>query len=234
MRIEKYENTNNIMVKFLDEYNAIVHSEYRAFKNKTVKNPYFPSIFNKGIIGNKYNSYTKEYKKWHAMLCRCFDDRHKNRYIAYKDVTCCEEWLLFENFYEWLHKQENFEIWIQDSTAEIDKDILCKGNKIYSPKTCCLVPRIVNNVFINRARDRGDYPVGVTKHEDKYRARCDNPLTGIRKHIGVYDTPENAFLAYKEYKEKLIKQIADIEFSKHTISQKCYDAMYNYEIEITD
>lgn len=48
------------------------------------------------------------------------------------------------------------------------------------------------------------------------------------------DTPENAFLAYKEYKEKLIKQIADIEFSKHTISQKCYDAMYNYEIEITD
>ena len=65
--------------------------------------------------------------------------------------------------------------------------------------------KVLNNVFINRARDRGDYPVGVTKHEDKYRARCENPLTGIRKHIGVYDTPENAFLAYKEYKEKLIE-----------------------------
>ena len=85
MRIEKYENTNNIMVKFLDEYNVIVHSEYRAFKNKTVKNPYFPSIFNKGIIGNKYNSYATidhtSYKGYLKMISADIDSGIDNIYI---------------------------------------------------------------------------------------------------------------------------------------------------------
>ena len=39
-------------------------------------------------------------------------------------------------------------------------------------------------------------------------------------------------LYYKKYKEKLIKKIAD-EY-KDEIPIKLYDAMYRYEVEITD
>lgn len=234
MKIIEYNNINDIYVKFMDLYEGVVHGAYREFCNGKIKNPYYPNVLGVASIGTKYSSKTKEYKVWHAMICRCFDKKHKDKYPAYADVTCCNEWLLFENFYEWLHSQENFEKWICDSSPEIDKDILIKGNKIYMPEMCSLVPRIVNNVFINRARDRGDYPIGVTRHGDKFRARCDNPILGMREHIGVYDTPENAFYAYKKYKENVIKEVANMEYNKGTITRKCYEAMLNYKVEITD
>ena len=50
----------------------------------------------------------------------------------------------------------------------------------------------------------------------------------------MYATPEEAFFAYKTYKEKLIKQIAQIEFDKDNITKTCYDAMMKYKVEITD
>lgn len=234
MKIIEYNNTNDLYVKFQDSHKAIVHSAYREFNNGRIQNPYYPNVLGVGIIGNKYNSKTKEYKTWHAMMCRCYDQKHKELHPTYQDVTCCDEWLLYDNFYEWIHSQENFENWLCDTIPELDKDILVKGNKIYSPETCCLVPHIVNRIFINRANDRGDYPIGVTKHRNRFRARCDNPLLNIREHLGIYDTPEEAFYAYKNYKENLIKQVATIEYKKKNITQQCYKAMMNYEVEITD
>ena len=44
--------------------------------------------------------------------------------------------------------------------------------------------------------------------------------------------PEEAFRAYKQFKEDYIKQVAD-EY-KDKIPQKLYDAMYNYKVDITD
>ena len=119
-------------------------------------------------------------------------------------------------------------------TMELDKDILSKENKIYSPETCCLVPRIVNSLFIKRTRDRGSLPIGVTKHGERYRAKCNDPLSNVRKHVGVFDTPELAFNAYKKYKEALIKKVAQIEYDNGTITKECYDAMMRYKVEITD
>ena len=234
MKIVEYNNINDIYVKFMDLYETVVHGAYREFCKGKIKNPYAPSILNVASIGNKYGSQTKEYKVWHAMICRCFDEKHKTRYPAYANVTCCDEWLLFDNFYEWLHLQENFDKWICDVNPAIDKDILFKGNKIYSSQMCSLVPQIVNNLFIKRANDRGDYPIGVTRHGNRFRARCDNPILGMREHIGVYNTPEEAFYAYKKYKEDVIKQVANIEYNKNTITLKCYEAMLKYKVEITD
>ena len=50
--------------------------------------------------------------------------------------------------------------------------------------------------------------------------------------IGLYDNEYEAFLSYKRFKEKYIKQIAN-EY-KDIIPQKLYDAMYRYEVEIND
>ena len=45
----------------------------------------------------------------------------------------------------------------------LDKDILIKGNKIYSQDTCIFVPKAINSLFTNRKRFRGEYPIGVYK-----------------------------------------------------------------------
>ena len=169
------------------------------------------------------------------MLTRCFDEKFKIKNPTYKDVTCCDEWLLYENFYEWLHSQENFEKWLEGKGWALDKDILVKNNKIYSPETCCLVPHNVNCVFLKRDKYRSDLPIGVDKVQNKFVAYCSNSIIKkTKEHLGTYPTIEEAFYSYKRYKEKLIRQIAYIEYSKNNITKDCYKAMMNYRVEITD
>ena len=238
MKIINYNNARDIIVEFQDEYKAKVKTEYGNYKKGNVKNPYYPSVYGVGIIGEKHQicnlSCTKEYKIWCSMLQRCFDEKTKEKWFVYNDAICCEEWLLFENFYNWLHEQDNFKQWIDGEKWDIDKDILIKGNKIYSPETCLLIPHNINSLFTKSNKIRGEYPIGVVKHGEKYQASCQNMLNDKREHLGTYDSPQSAFKAYKEYKENLIKQIAKQEYSKRNITNKCYEAMLNYQVEITD
>lgn len=239
MRIIEYNGNNDMIVEFQDKYKTKVHCIYQAFCNGQVKNPYYPQVYGVGMIGNKYHAkpdeqITKEYDTWKQMLRRCFDIKHKEKCVEYKDVTCCEEWLLYENFYEWLHSQENFEKWSKGRRWAIDKDILVKGNKIYSPNTCCLVPQNVNSLFTKRNRLRGDLPIGVQRVNSCYRASCKNPFTNKQEKLHCRSTIIESFLDYKAYKENIVKQVAQIEYDKGNITKVCYEAMMNYKVEITD
>lgn len=239
MEIVEYNDYSNIIVEFKDKYKGRAHTSYQCFRTGEIRNPYYPNVFGVGITGNKYSARikgkdTEEYKAWHGLIQRCFDSKLKEKYKTYQDVTCCDEWLLFENFYEWLHEQENFKEWYKGNRWGIDKDILIKGNKYYSPETCCLVPHNVNCLFLKSDKSRGDLPIGVTAIESGFVARCHNPINNQRDYIGYYDSPERAFQAYKKYKENLIKQIAQLEYNKGNITEKCYNAMMNYQVEITD
>lgn len=243
MKCIKYNSYNDILVEFQDKYKAIIHTSWKNFINGTARNPYEPTVLNIGIIGNKFPSInngkiTKEYNIWHAMINRCFNPKFKQDNPTYIDVTCCEAWLLYENFYEWLHSQENFEQWLNGEQWALDKDILVKGNKIYSPETCILIPIYINSIFTSSDKIRGDLPIGVSKREDRdgYMAqiiygRKDNRA---KKSAYSYPTQEEAFNAYKKAKESYIKQIAQEEYNKGNITKKCYYAMMNYQVEITD
>ena len=114
----------------------------------------------------------------------------------------------------------------------LDKDILSKGNKIYSPNTCIFVPQNINILFTKRNKSRGNLPIGVCYHKQdgKYMSKCS--FGDGQKYLGCYDTPQEAFQIYKEYKEKYIKEVADKY--KEYIPQKLYETMYNYEVEIDD
>ena len=136
MKIVEYKGANDIIVEFQDNYKGKVHTRYIHFLSGGVKNPYFPSVYNFCITGNKYpiredGKQTKEYIAWNNMIKRCFDSNLKAEHLTYEDVDCCEEWFLFENFYEWLHSQENFEKWLNGNRWHLDKDILIKKNKIF-------------------------------------------------------------------------------------------------------
>lgn len=239
MKIIKYNGNHDIIVEFQDKYLAKVHTNYDRFQKGNVKNPYYPSVYGVGMIGNKYASringiVVKEYDTWTTMLQRCYNMKFKERNPTYKDVICCNEWLLYENFYEWIHNQPNFDKWLNGDKWAIDKDILVKGNRIYSPNTCCLVPHIVNGLFEKGEAIRGNLPIGVGKSKKKFQARCRNPFTKKVERLGNHSTPEEAFYVYKEYKENLIKQVAQEEYNKGNITKECYKAMINYEVEITD
>lgn len=240
MKIVECLDNNHIIVEFQDEYKAKVKVQYGNFKSGSVRNPYAPTVYGVGMTGNKYpaktnGKNTKEYDTWKHILQRCYDIKLKEKQPTYENVDCCDEWLHFENFYEWLHSQPNFDKWYENKRWAIDKDILVKGSKIYSPATCCLVPQNVNCLFLKREAERGPYPIGVTYKNEGFLASCHNPFTNNNEQIGAYSTPEDAFcLGYKPYKENIIKQVAQIEFNKGNITEECYRAMMTYEVEIDD
>ena len=147
-------------------------------------------------------------------------------------MTVCDKWLNFQNFAEWFYKNY-YEI--DNEAMCLDKDILHKGNKIYGPETCIYCPKSINGLFVKCDSIRGECPIGVNKLPNgRFRAYHHIYINNKRiiKHLGVFDTPEEAFNIYKQAKEKYIKQVADSY--KYKIPKKLYDAMYNWKVEITD
>ena len=238
MKIIEYNDFHNIWIEFQDEHKAKIHTAYQHFKNGQVKNPYHRSIFNIGYIGEgKYNGKTHPiiYKVWHSMIQRCYDPCYLNEHPTYRDCIVCEEWHCFQNFAKWW--EENVYN-CNNERMELDKDILAKGNKIYNPETCLIVPKRINTLFIKNNRRRGKYPIGVSEYYDKkwgYRklsVSC-NTLES-KKTLGYFplSEPFHAFYAYKQFKENYIKQVAD-EY-KDLIPQRLFEAMYKFEVEIND
>ena len=162
-------------------------------------------------------------RAWRQMLRRGHSENFKEKSRSYEGVSVCEEWRVFSNFEEWWNNHY-VEGW------HLDKDILIKGNKVYSPETCCFVPPQINTLFTQRTRDRGKYPIGVSMVRGRIRANVNR--YGKNVSLGAFDTPEKAFNAYKIAKEAHIKEVADKW--KDQLEPRVYEAMYNYKVEITD
>lgn len=173
----------------------------------------------------------KCFSTWKGMMARCYSEKHQEIHPTYKGCTVDERWHCYKNFVEWF-KENYYEV--EGERMELDKDIIKKGNKVYSPDRCIFVSRRINQLFANNKKVRGDHPVGVRYNipAGKLIASCNNPLLGKIVYLGVYDEDLPAFNAYKAYKESVIKQVAD--YYKKQIPPKLYDAMYRYKIKITD
>lgn len=142
-----------------------------------------------------------------------------------------EDWHNYQNFADWY--DENYYA-VGNEIMSVDKDILVHGNKLYSADTCLIVPQTVNSFFArvrSQNKDNG-LPLGVKSRNGgkKYEAKL--IWFGQYIYIGNYETPEEAFEAYKIEKEKRIKMLADMY--KDYIPQKVYDALYNYKVYIDD
>ena len=250
MRIVEYNRNDDIIVEFQDEHKYRVHTSYQNFKKGVCKNPFFLSVFGHGYLGvdksgevpkmsefkNGKSISTWGYKKWKEMLRRCYDNKLKERNPTYKNVTCCERWLCFAYFLEDLEILKQEYNWSKDEKLNLDKDILNKNNKIYSLENCVLIPDYINTLFTKREASRGKYPIGVcyNKQYKKYQAQCS--INGKYKKLGYYDTPEQAFNAYKIAKEQEIERVADDCVEKGYVNKdsRLYKAMINYKIEIND
>lgn len=244
MKVVEYIDSKHIFVEFQDEHRERHNATWQQFLHGEIKNNFYIKekklVYGVADRGNKYHSQIngktlKEDILWTKMLERCYDKKVAERNPTYIGVTCSNEFLSYTFFYEWLHEQENWEYLNKNNIKyNLDKDILIKGNKIYSPETCCLVPQNVNTLFIKRNKSRGDLPIGVTKRSNKgfYAQWADNK-GGKHSSKTVYSI-EEAFIIYKTEKEKIIKQVAQEEYKRGTITRRCYEAMINYQVEITD
>ena len=241
MTILKYKNSKDIDIIFSDG-TIIKHKSYTSFLKKSVFNPNNRDVYGIGYFGiGEYNAYDysnnkkinhKEiYEVWRNMFERCYANRenYKN-WDSYKDVFVDKSFHCFQDFSSWYNDNK----WINNIKLCLDKDILKKGNKIYSKDTCILVPQDINKLFIKNNKARNGLPIGVSLSKDgKYRARYKKNNKEIS--LGTYANEIDAFLAYKKEKENHIKQVADDYANKYpNFPKRLYDAMYNYEVEITD
>lgn len=235
MIIKEYRKTNDMDVFFPKYDYTKEHTSYNQFTRGTIACPYEARTFGIGYLGEgRHNALingkrTKCYDVWRKMIERCYSSKYHDRQPTYIGCEVYHGWLNFQNFALWFEKNYYN---IGDEQICLDKDILCKGNKIYSPDTCVFVPQTINNLFTKRDNSRGNYPVGVyyDKSMEKYKAQCNINIK--KKFLGYYNTPEEAFQVYKNFKEQYIKEVA--EEYKNVIPQKLYNAMVNYEVEIND
>lgn len=185
-------------------------------------------LFGLGYLGEgfykpiRFGKYVPEYQAWYFMLKRCYC--HKNWKVApnYIGCTVSVEWLNFQTFASWHCRQKQY----GQKGWELDKDLLIKGNRVYSQETCCLLPKRINlMIAIDRASNSG-YPTGVSATGAKkkpYRVKV-----GADGWVGRFGTLEDAVNAYRTVKEASIKEVA-VEY-KEKLDVSAFDALMSWTV----
>ena len=189
-----------------------------------------PSVFGVGIIGNKYpttinRKSTKHYVLWKSMLERCYGNSNHKPSVSYKSCSVNGDFKYYTYFYEWCNEQVGFK-----DGFNLDKDLLTKGNKVYSESTCVFLPNEINLALSTKKSQRGESLIGVRKTKTGYQSRCN--IRGKNYSLGVFNTEIEAFNAYKQAKESYLKELANKWKGK--IDERAYNALMNYQVEITD
>lgn len=140
------------------------------------------------------------YVTWIHLLERC-SDYYQLKRPTYKDVYVCEEFKSLSRFMQWAKDR-------YVKGYQLDKDIISRGNKEYSPNTCVFVPPEVNSFLTSRINVRGEFPIGVTKYRQKYVTQISKG--GVKNHIGVY---ASIYEAHKGW------QLEKIEYAKELMNK---------------
>ena len=238
-----YKDAHNVMVMFYDTM-SISTMEYSNLKKGSFLDRYKPSLYGVGYLGKSGRTEQNKmtYRAWNHILSRCYNPEVQKKQPYYYDCSVDPRWHCFAVFEEWFIQQEQRhfkEDYGIGRRWSIDKDILVRGNKVYSPETCCFVPNEINAAVTKPKRRIAhiELPEGVGLIKPKttgckigYTARAHTGTTEKERYLGYYDTPEKAFKVYKRTKEGHIKSLA--EKWKGKIDEKVYEALINWEIGV--
>ena len=227
LTIIKDNGWDKVSIKFIDTDNFKIVSRSNIL-NGTLKDYNRPSVFGIGYIGEGVHKTTINRKKnpfysvWTGLMRRCFDINFKNKRKTYQNCTVDKTWHNFQNFAKWALNQKYEEFW------ELDKDILIKGNKHYSPDTCCFVPMKINLMFNGKTllNDSTEISTGIYKRGSIFYVYCCDGKT--QKYLGKADSVQDAKNIYKFGKENIIKLTA--EKYKNSIDEKVYKSMIDWKI----
>ena len=183
-----YNKNTDVWIEFQDEYKARIHTNYKACRDKEVKNPYFNSVFGNACIGlmsdgNKpitsiKGKNTREYILWRSMIQRCYDEKYHEKQPSYKDATVCKRWLVFAQFLNDLPLIEGYDYWLEhpNERVALDKDIKGNGSKVYCLENCCFI------TCSNNSKERVNR-LGANKPIDGIKIYGINTKTGEKTKI---------------------------------------------------
>ena len=239
-KVIKYNNKYDVEVLCL-ELGNIMHVSLAALRFGHIKNPYFRGKYG-GYFGE--GPYTKHgnpkaYNTWaniHKRLAE--ENQYTSRNKAYTGTVIDENWHNFQVFADWYEKYIGLLNPKYYNKYQIDKDILTWDTniKLYSPQTCCIVPEQINIACANLYRDRyveSNLPMGVHANSSSKSSSytINISLYGESPYPGTFETPEEAFMVYKQTKEKYLKELADFYYNENAILKNVYDALYSIDIK---
>lgn len=141
----EFNGWDDIIIKFVATGHE-VKTRSDKVKSGCIRDPFFPSVYDVGFIGEgKYNSNgeginKKAYKSWSGMIARCYDRKTQDKHPTYKGCLVCVEWHSYQSFAGWYDAN-----YPKDGLDyDLDKDIKLLGNTMYSPEACLFVTRSDN------------------------------------------------------------------------------------------
>ena len=229
--ILQYESALKVHVKFL-ETGYETTARISNIVDGKVKDLLAKTVYGEGIIGEKVfkvdGKYPKTFWLWRNMLKRCYDKSTISANKTYEGCSVSEEFKFYPYFKWWCKNQIGFD----QEGWQLDKDILNPQSKRYSPEHCVFVPVELNSLTKWNKSITEESLIGVKYNKQLGKFYANIISEGVKKHLGVFNTRLETFLAYKEDKELAMKKAA--EKWKNHIDPRVYEALMNYQVEITD
>lgn len=227
-----YINKKKVGVKFL-ETGSIQYFWMKDVKKGNIRDCLTSKVCGVGLKGfanslDEDGNKSRFYTLWGSAIKRCYSKTKSKDNSYYNRCSVSEEFRDYSFFKSWCEEQ----VGCEEVGWHLDKDLIKKGNLEYSPKFCCFLPPEVNTAIIRSKSWSSDLPQGVSMSTDKKKFRARISVDGIGKHLGVFNTVEEAFLVYKKEKETYLKVLA--ERWKGRIDSRAYEALINWEVNIDD
>lgn len=229
--IVKYNGWRCVEIEFVNTGGRLVTSMSNIVRG-SVRDGMAATVYGVGVTGGVQvrvgETYDKAYVVWKGMLQRCYTEDYQRKFPSYVGCTVDGCFKFYPNFKEWYYSQENY----KQVGLELDKDLLVKGNKVYSPRACCLVPLEVNTALTLRNNGWGSCAIGVHLRKDSSKYSATISEYGRSTHLGYFLTEQAAFAAYKKRKELYLKELA--EKWKPSLREDAYLALKSWEITEDD
>ena len=176
-----------------------VRKPYKAKRNKNDGFNDAPYVVELELEGKRFKC--PAYRKWCSTLDRAYCPKFQAENSTYIGTQVCKEWRdSFMAFRKWFFAELS-KTDLEPGKAQVDKDLLT-NSKLYSPKTCILIPNSLNNLLSDHGNDRGDLPQGVTIHGTGYQAQV---CTSDGRKSKSFRTVPEAFDVYVKAKTEVIK-----------------------------
>lgn len=210
--VQEVVSATEVYVKF-ENSGGVSRAAAGNLKNGLVRDNLAKTVYGVGCLGEglfksrhpNNGPCTKEYGTWSSMMFRCYGDkRDVTTTRNYGDCSVVDVWHNFQNFATWCQSQPT--MLCEDST--LDKDIRVKGNKVYSPDTCCFVPAYINVAVTGIKHQNSSGKAGVWKFKDSYVSEI--TMFSVDNSLGVFSSLEHANYVRCRMKEAYIGALADV------------------------
>lgn len=175
---------------------------------------------------------------WQDMQKRCSPSNWTGKYSYYEGSE--NKFTSFQEFAEWCQGQYGYMSKTEKHFWSLDKDLKIPGNRNYSPDACMFVPNWINSLTTDKAKARGEFPIGASwiEHHGYFTSHINN--RGKLIALGKYKCPEDAHKAWQVAKAEYLWELCESDpilqehhvarESLQTIADRVYsDWLFNKE-----